>query len=60
MDPKSAQIEKVTDELDQPNGIVFRRTIRGLCRRYRVGRETKVFDVDSNNKLRNGKPLFNS
>jgi len=55
VDPKSAQIEKVTDELDQPNGICFSPDYKKIyIADTGSGRETKVFDLDGN-KLRNGK-----
>ena len=56
VDPKSAQIEKITDELDQPNGICFSPDYKKVyIADTGSGRETKVFDLDGSNKLRNGK-----
>jgi gluconolactonase len=55
VDPKSGQIDKVTDELDQPNGICFSPDYKKLyVADTGSGRETKVFDVDGKT-LRNGK-----
>jgi gluconolactonase len=55
VDPKSAQIEKITDELDQPNGICFSPDYKKVyIADTGSGRETKVFDLDGN-KLKNGK-----
>jgi len=47
VDPKSAQIEKVTDELDQPNGICFSPDYKKVyIADTGSGRETKVFELD--------------
>jgi len=55
-DPKTAQIEKITDELDQPNGICFSPDYKKVyIADTGSGRETKVFDLDGSNKVRNGK-----
>jgi gluconolactonase len=55
VDPKSAQIDKVTDEIDQPNGICFSPDYKKLyVADTGSGRETKVWDVDGKT-LRNGK-----
>jgi len=55
VDPKTAQIDKVTDELDQPNGICFSPDYKKLyVADTGSGRETKVFDIDGKT-LRNGK-----
>ena len=55
VDPKTMQIEKVTDELDQPNGICFSPDYKKVyIADTGSGRETKVFDLDGN-KLKNGK-----
>lgn len=55
VDGKTGQIEKVTDELNQPNGICFSPGYKQvyICDTG-TGREVRVYDVDGN-KLRNGK-----
>jgi len=54
-DPKSGQVEKVTDAIDQPNGLCFSPDYRKLyIADTGMGREIKVFDVDGTS-LRNGK-----
>jgi len=55
VDPKSGQIDKVTDEINQPNGICFSPDYKKLyVADTGSGRETKVWDVDGKT-LRNGK-----
>ena len=55
VDPKTLQIEKVTDELGQPNGICFSPDYK---KAYIVdtgtGRDIRVFDIDGK-ALKNGK-----
>src|SRR5262247_2440207 len=54
-DPKSGAVEKVTDALDQPNGLCFSPDYKKLyIADTGMGREIKVFDVDGK-ALRNGK-----
>ncbi len=55
VDPMSAQIDKVTDELDQPNGICFSPDYKKVyIADTGSGRETRVYDIDGKT-LRNGK-----
>lgn len=56
VDSKTGQIEKVSDEQNEPNGICFSPDYKKLyiCDTG-AAREVRVYDVDSNNKLRNGK-----
>jgi gluconolactonase len=57
VDPKSGQIEKVTDEVGQPNGICFSPDYKKLyVADTGTPREIKVWDVDGK-ALRNGKRL---
>jgi gluconolactonase len=55
VDPKTGQIDKVTDELDQPNGICFSPDYKKvyICDTG-TGRETRVYDLDGKS-LRNSK-----
>jgi gluconolactonase len=55
VDPKTARIEKVNDEGDQPNGLCFSADYKKLyvCDTGRPG-DIRVFDLDANT-LRNGK-----
>ena len=54
-DPKTGAVEKVTDALDQPNGLCFSPDYKKLyIADTGTGREIKVFDVDGK-ALRNGK-----
>ena len=53
-DPKTGQLDKVTDEVGQPNGICFSRDYKKLYVADTGTRETKVWDVDGKT-LRNGK-----
>jgi gluconolactonase len=55
VDGKTLQIEKVTDDLNEPNGVCFSPDYKKLyiCDTG-TGREVRVYDVDGN-KLRNGK-----
>jgi len=54
-DPKTGALEKVTDALDQPNGLCFSPDYKKLyIADTGTGREIKVFDVDGK-ALRNGK-----
>jgi len=52
-DGKTGQIDKVTDELNEPNGICFSPDYKKLyiCDTG-TGREVRVYDIDRNNKLR--------
>ena len=55
VDPKSGQIEKVTDELNEPNGICFSPDYKKIyIADTGTGREVRVYDVDGRT-LRNGK-----
>ncbi len=53
VDGKTGQIDKVTDELNEPNGICFSPDYKKvyICDTG-TGREVRVYDVDSNNQLR--------
>jgi gluconolactonase len=53
VDGKTGQIDKVTDELNEPNGICFSSDYKKvyICDTG-TGREVRVYDIDSNNKLR--------
>jgi gluconolactonase len=53
-DPKTGQLEKVTDEVGQPNGICFSPDYKKLYVADTGTRETKVWDIDGKT-LRNGK-----
>lgn len=55
VDGKTGQIDKVTDELNEPNGICFSPDYKKvyICDTG-TGREVRVYDLDGN-KLRNGK-----
>jgi gluconolactonase len=54
-DPKSGVVEKVTDAIDQPNGLCFSPDFKKLyVADTGMGREIKVWDVDGTS-LRNGK-----
>ena len=54
-DPKSGAVEKVTDALDQPNGLCFSPDYKKLyIADTGMGREIQVWDVDGKS-LRNGK-----
>ena len=55
VDGKTLQIEKVTDELNEPNGICFSPDYKKvyICDTG-TGREVRVYDLEGN-KLRNGK-----
>jgi gluconolactonase len=55
VDGKTGQMEKVTDELNEPNGICFSPDYKKvyICDTG-TGREVRVYDID-NNKLRNSK-----
>jgi gluconolactonase len=53
-DPKTGQIEKVTDEPDGPNGICFSPDYKKVYVADTGAREVKVWDLDGKN-LRNGK-----
>ena len=55
VDGKTGQIEKVTDELNEPNGICFSQDYKKvyICDTG-TGREVRVYDLDGN-KLRNSK-----
>src|SRR5271163_5015189 len=55
VDGKTGQMDKVTDELNEPNGICFSPDYKKvyICDTG-TGREVRVYDID-NNKLRNGK-----
>jgi len=54
-DPKSGQIDKVTDEVGQPNGVCFSQDYKKLyVADTGTPREIKVWDVDGR-VLRNGK-----
>jgi gluconolactonase len=55
VDGKTLQIEKVTDELNEPNGICFSPDYKKvyICDTGN-GREVRVYDLEGN-KLRNGK-----
>lgn len=55
VDPKTGQIEKLTDECDEPNGICFSPDYKKLYLAD-TGRalDLKVFDIDGQ-KIRNGK-----
>jgi gluconolactonase len=54
-DGKTGQMEKLTDELNEPNGICFSPDYKKvyICDTG-TGREVRVYDID-NNKLRNSK-----
>ena len=53
-DPKTAQIDKVTDEVVQPNGLCFSPDYKKLYVADTGGPDIKVWDVDARS-LRNGK-----
>jgi gluconolactonase len=55
VDGKTGQMEKLTDELNEPNGICFSPDYKKvyICDTG-TGREVRVYDID-NNKLRNSK-----
>ena len=55
VDGKTGQMEKVTDELNEPNGICFSPDYKKvyICDTG-TGREVRAYDID-NNKLRNSK-----
>jgi gluconolactonase len=55
VDPKTAQMDKITDELDQPNGVCFSPDYKRIyiCDTG-TGREIRVWDVDGKT-VRNGK-----
>ena len=53
-DPKTGQLEKVTDEVGQPNGICFSPDYKKLYVADTGTRETKVWDIDGKT-VRNGK-----
>ena len=55
VDPKTGQIDKVTDELNEPNGICFSPDYKKvyICDTG-TGREVRVYDLDGKT-LRNGK-----
>src|SRR5579863_3607436 len=55
VDSKTGQIDKVTDEPNEPNGICFSPDYKkvNICDTG-TGREVRVYDLDGN-KLRNGK-----
>jgi gluconolactonase len=53
-DPKTGQLDKVTEEVGQPNGICFSPDYKKLYVADTGTRETKVWDVDGKT-LRNGK-----
>jgi gluconolactonase len=66
VDPKSAQIEKITDELDQPNGICFSPDYKkayicdtGATHYPNAPKIIKVYDVADGKTLRNGKVYVN-
>ena len=54
VDGKTGQMDKVTDDLNEPNGICFSPDYKKvyICDTG-TGREVRVYDIDSNNKLRN-------
>jgi len=55
LDPKTAQIEKVTDELNEPNGICFSPDYKKVyIADTGTGREVRVYDIDGKT-LRNSK-----
>ena len=54
VDPKTARIEKVTDEVGQPNGLCFSPDYRKLYVADTGTREVKVWDVDGRS-LRSGR-----
>ncbi len=53
-DPKSGQLDKVSDEADQPNGICFSPDYKKLYVADTGMGETRVYDIDGKT-LRNGK-----
>ena len=55
VDPKTGQMEKLTDDLDQPNGICFSPDYKKvyICDTG-SGRETRVYDIDGS-RVRNSK-----
>ncbi len=55
VDGKTGQMEKVSDEQNEPNGICFSPDYKKvyICDTG-TPREVRVYDLDSNNKLRNG------
>jgi gluconolactonase len=55
VDPKTGQMDKVTDEMDQPNGICFSPDYRRVyIADTGTGREIRVWDLDGKT-VRNGK-----
>jgi gluconolactonase len=56
VDGKTGQMDKVTDDLNEPNGICFSPDYKKIyiCDTG-TGREVRVYDIDGNNKLHNGK-----
>jgi gluconolactonase len=55
VDPKSARIEKVTDECAQPNGVCFSPDYKKVYVADTGARDTKVWDLDGNGKVSGGK-----
>jgi gluconolactonase len=55
VDPKSGQMDKITDDQDQPNGICFSPDYKKLyVADTGTGRDVRVYDIDGKT-LRNGK-----
>jgi sugar lactone lactonase YvrE len=54
VDPKAGRIEKVADELDQPNGVCFSPDYRkfNIADTGAAGGETRVYDLDGESRQR--------
>jgi gluconolactonase len=52
---KTGQMDMLTDEMSGPNGICFTPDYKKVYIADTGGQETRIYDIDSNNKIRNGK-----